>query len=171
MLPAARHQDEKPQDWLSGLSDQNTFTESEEQIGTDQAPSVEDRDVGTSPSPEGETAHGALPDWLGRSESPAGGAETATKRETSGEYESAVDLPEWLAGLDAQNPSVPTVSPHEAPSERLPDWLQDYEGQASPGPMGSSAPEGQEMEAVEATNRPGAPGDAIGLQPDLGVDA
>ncbi|MFH1184448.1 MAG: tetratricopeptide repeat protein [Chloroflexota bacterium] len=121
---AAQAPDQKSFDWLSGLSDQNTFTPIEEQTEAGQAPIMEEREPARWPKPGLGAAVGDLPDWLGANQAPPGEKESPFARELSGEYESAVDLPDWLADLDAEKPGALAVAGQEPPSESLPDWLQ-----------------------------------------------
>jgi tetratricopeptide (TPR) repeat protein len=126
--------EQKSLDWLSGLSDQNTFTPNEEQTEAGQAPIMEEREVARWPRPERGAAVGEVPDWLSSDRAPTGDTEAPVAREPLGEYESAVDLPDWLADLDAEKPGSRATATKEPVSENLPDWLQAG-GEGVPGAL------------------------------------
>jgi tetratricopeptide (TPR) repeat protein len=122
--PADSQPDEKQFDWMSGLSDQNTFLGMEEQADAEEAPILEERDAARWPSAEQRPASGEAPDWLGDSPVQGDEAVAATDRKLSDQSESAVDLPDWLAGLDREKPAPGLVAARTPEPDELPDWLQ-----------------------------------------------
>ena len=121
--PAGQPSIDKPFDWLSGLSDQNAFEEIEKQGDAEQAPIIEESGAALRPGPARGTAED-VPDWLGGNLDATAGRRPPVARESSGEHESAVDLPNWLADLDSAKRTAPVASAPEVPSANLPDWLQ-----------------------------------------------
>jgi len=124
MATAAPPSGQKPFDWLTGLSDRDAFAEMGEQTEADQAPIMEESEAAVWPRPERGPSVGDVPHWLGTDQAPPANTGSAAAREPSGEYESAVALPDWLAGLDSEKPVSPAAATGETSSEHLPDWLQ-----------------------------------------------
>jgi tetratricopeptide (TPR) repeat protein len=122
--PADSRPDEKQFDWISGLSDQNTFVGMEEQADAEEAPILEERDAVRWPTAEQRPTVGEAPDWLGDSPIQIDEAAAETDRKSSGDSESAVDLPDWLAGLDREKPEPTLVTAPKPEPDELPDWLQ-----------------------------------------------
>jgi hypothetical protein len=96
----------------------------EEQADTDEAPILDERDAAMWPSAEQQPAVGETPSSLGDSPSQDDEAVPGTDRKSLGESEPSVDLPDWLAGLDRENPAPPLVTARTPEPHGLPDWLQ-----------------------------------------------
>ncbi len=96
----------EPSDWMSGLSDQNAYS----QISSEPAEAGEDTPILGAQD---------TPDWLREIERPVQPESAAPGSEAP------VDLPAWLAGLDDEQPATPSGTP----ADELPAWLG---GEAEP---------------------------------------
>lgn len=131
--PTPADQGQEHLDWLNGLSDQDAFSQIEQQSESE-LPPIPSED----PTPAwSKPAAGDLPQWIGSATTPAeGGAFGA--RESSGEDGKAIDLPDWLAGLDGEKSGAGSSPVPGVESDSLPDWLK-AERPPSPEVAGTAA--------------------------------
>lgn len=146
----------KSLDWLSGLSDEGTFKDAEAPSEAEQAPIMDAPPAEVWPQPERADRDAELPDWLAKAPTMSPNASAPAQREPSGEYESAVDLPDWLAGLDSEKagrtPASTAPTPSPPPAEELPDWLKDDTETAPPAaPQAASEWQRAEPESISAS--------------------
>ncbi|HUI90065.1 MAG TPA: tetratricopeptide repeat protein [Anaerolineales bacterium] len=128
-------------DWLSGLTEQNTFS----QISDEAAESQNERPIlGPQDTPDwfredqaepGQPSSQDVPDWLRSEEKPAQPAEPVDSSSSS----QPVDLPAWLASLDKEESAAP-AAPANAPAGELPAWLAN-ENEAGPQAPEPTQPE------------------------------
>jgi tetratricopeptide (TPR) repeat protein len=106
-------------DWLSELASSDAFAGMERPAENDPAPiSGDEARWGESPP----SSDSGLPDWLAEKPAEPPAPDPAAAREASGEYESKVDLPDWLADLDGAKESAVTAATAGA-TPTMPEWL------------------------------------------------
>ena len=121
-------------DWMSGLSDQNTFS----QLSNETREAGEDAPIfGAQETPDwlkdmqhepAQPTSQDVPDWLRGMEQPAQPVEPAAPSEVSSSNP-PVDLPGWLAGLDKEESTTSFAGPADAD---LPAWLANEHEVAPP---------------------------------------
>ena len=154
---------EKPFDWLSGLADQDAFAEMEKPAAADGSSILPDIESSSLPAANCEAA-GQTPGWLEGDRDLPRDVSSPVSRESPGEYESNVDLPDWLVGLDAEKTSG--VVPGPAPSSQaIPDWLQDtgeaHRADAPTRPASDWKPAARDLGIGESTKPAGMPAGRI----------
>jgi tetratricopeptide (TPR) repeat protein len=122
--PANLQAEESQFDWMSGLSDQNTFVGMEVQSEAEEAPILEEPDAAGWARAEQMPTIGEAPDSLGELLNQSVEAASGADRKASSESESGLDLPNWLAGLDGERSAPAEVTARRPEPEELPDWLQ-----------------------------------------------
>jgi hypothetical protein len=123
--------DQRPFDWLGGLSDKDTYAKMENDAQVDQEPIMGEPGAEAWARPEHGASAGDVPDWLTSSPSMPGDTSPSVAREPPRKNEPAAALPDWLAGLDAERTAPPPTGAQVAATENVPDWLQS-EREAEP---------------------------------------
>jgi tetratricopeptide (TPR) repeat protein len=163
--PVSSAPDERQFDWMSGLSDQNTFIGMEEQAEAEDAPILDEGDAARWPSAQQEPTAGDSPDRPGESPIQIGEAASRANRDSSGEFETAVDLPDWLAGLDREKSAPPLVTAQIPETDELPEWLRSGD---EPEPY-AAVPDPAAWRAAEAGETAGlddaSPGSTTDMNP------
>jgi tetratricopeptide (TPR) repeat protein len=115
-----------PFDWISGLSEQGVSAAPGAPADREDQPIMEAGEVpawldDSGPKPAQKPALGDAPSWLAGDAAGSRPAPAEIPATSPGPAESAVDLPEWLAGLDEEkSEAVPAVSSEEG----VPLWLR-----------------------------------------------
>ncbi|HUH96634.1 MAG TPA: tetratricopeptide repeat protein [Anaerolineales bacterium] len=148
----------EPSDWLSGLSEEGTFSQiSNEPLESSGEPpilSAQDTPdwLREEPVQPAQPSSGEVPDWLRGIEEPLPPVEQpgASQSVSAGQ---GVDLPSWLASLDHEEAQAASASP-AAPGEELPPWLA---GGNEPEPRAAAPTQPEEWHPVNAGGPPAEP--------------
>ncbi len=123
--PAPKHEIPGAFDLRSSLSDKNDFAVMDNGNENEETPIMDegatpDWLAGVGQSPAQKSRMEDVPDWLQAASSEPAKSEASIPPEPSPASASAVDLPDWLAGLDKEEQAT---SSHAGSSDDLPPWL------------------------------------------------
>ncbi len=129
-----KHPEKEPADWRSGLIDRNDFgdltTEKDKEgLSIMDEGATPDWLSDLSPKPSDRSTIEDVPDWLHASSTESARPASGVPQSPSTGSGSALDLPDWLAGLDNEVAAAPQS---ETTSGDVPAWLQP---EAEPEPQ------------------------------------